>query len=87
MVHARNGCKRPNSKFKLLASLADNIFHTTKAYRILTSKPKAKWFKFSEVERDKISAWSRWRAMKKADLRERAHGGQAAETADTPPLP
>ena len=44
---------------------------------------REQWFKFSEVEKDKISAWNRWRAMKQADLRERAYG--AADKADTPP--
>ena len=131
---SRSGTKRPNSKWKLLAKLADNIFHSTKPYRcpdaarlarqwclllttifpwsgrFLTKYPKAKargspittsphhtrppklslsrvtvrprtqWFRFSEVEKDKISAWQRWRAIKSAQLRERAHGA-----ADTPP--
>ena len=30
---SRSGTKRPNSKWKLLAKLADNIFHSTKPYR------------------------------------------------------
>ena len=32
-LSSRSGTKRPNSKWKVLAKLADNIFHSTKAYR------------------------------------------------------
>lgn len=33
LVHSRQGCKRPQGKYKLLGKLADNIFHSTKPYR------------------------------------------------------
>jgi len=121
MAHSRQGCKRPRGKYKLLAKLADNIFHSTKPYRCggeghaapshflliriacaqdtheqtqsqgtpeshtrlciywqytPAGAVRAQWFKFSEVERDKISAWNRWRQMKQAALTKRAHGGE-----------
>jgi hypothetical protein len=39
LVHSRQGCKRPQGKYKLLGKLADNIFHSTKPYRRARPRP------------------------------------------------
>ena len=42
-----SGGKRVQSKLKLMAKLGENLYKTTKVFRMLEAKPRLKWQRFA----------------------------------------
>ena len=55
--------KRPTAKLKVMAKMGENLFRTTKIYRMLAMKPpgtKAKWGTFLQNNQEEYNAWRAW---------------------------
>ena len=54
--------KRPQAKLKIMAKLGENIYRTTKIYRMIEAKPNAKpkWNQFAANTGPEFQAWREW---------------------------
>ena len=55
--------KRPETKFKVMAKLGENLYKTTKIYRWLGARsipPKPKWQGFLANTAEHHAAWREW---------------------------
>ena len=54
--------KRPQAKLKILAKLGENIYGTTKIYRLFEGRetPKPKWNNFMQSTAEEHRSWREW---------------------------
>ena len=55
--------KRPGAKWKVMAKLGENLYGTTKIYRMLAARggtPKLKWQNFLANTSEHQTAWREW---------------------------
>lgn len=62
--------KRPETKFKVMAKLGENLYKTTKIYRWLGARsipPKPKWQGFLANTAEQHAAWREWWASPQSE--------------------
>lgn len=55
-----SGGKRVQSKLKLMAKLGENLYKTTKVFRMLEAKPRLKWQRFARNNAQQQTLWKEW---------------------------
>lgn len=62
--------KRPQAKLKVMAKMGENLYRTTKIYRMMERimpGQKAKWGFFMRATSDEHNAWKEWWNSKQSD--------------------
>ena len=62
MARGTSSGKRPVAKLRVMAKLGENLYKTTKVFRMIEAQfvPKPKWNRFIIQNREQHSAWQEW---------------------------